>query len=191
LILAERFESAMVMAAQLHRRQTRKDKNVPYIAHLMAVASLVLEYGGNEDQAIAALLHDAVEDQGGRPTLALIRDRFGDEVAEMAAGCTESLEHPRPPWRERKQAYITSIASHSAQTRLVSCADKLHNARATLKDFREADEAIWGRFDGGRADTLWYYASLADAFHDAGRAPIIDELRRTVDELVSLSARNK
>ena len=168
--------------------QTRKDKRVPYLSHLMATASLVLEYGGNEDHAVAAMLHDAVEDQGGPPTLELIRDRFGSHVAAIVAECTDSLEDPKPRSRERKQNYLDLIPRMSAGARLVSCADKLHNARSTLKDFRDAGGAIWERFDDGRDHTLWYYAALADAFHSAGRSQITDEFRRVVDEILSLSA---
>ena len=188
--LTARFESAMVMAAQLHAGQTRKDNKVPYLSHLMAVASLVLDYGGDEDQAIAALLHDTVEDQGGPPTLDPIRGRFGDQVAGLVAGCTESLDTPKPSSLERKRIYLRSIPGKSAKTRFVSCADKLHNARSTVKDFRDVGDAIWARFNVGREDTLWYYTSLADAFHDADPSPITDELKRVVHELVSLSAEN-
>ncbi len=186
--LTERFTYALSLACQLHRHQSRKGTQIPYVAHLLAVASIALEHGASEDEAIAAVLHDAVEDQGGPPTLARIRREFGDGVADIVEGCTDTDVVPKPPWRARKEEYIAKIASKSKATRLVSAADKLHNARAILADYRTQGEALWSRFNGGREGTLWYYRALADAFAAAERSALVDELDRVVRELEALAA---
>jgi (p)ppGpp synthase/HD superfamily hydrolase len=193
MALSARFEEAFVYAAQLHATQVRKGSQVPYIAHLMAVASLALEHGADEDEAIAALLHDAVEDQGGPPTLAAIRQRFGDRVAEIVSGCTDADSHPKPPWRERKETFIRHLPLASRSIRLVAACDKLHNARAILLDYRVIGEAVWNRFAGKKEGTLWYYRTLLDVFKADARdglipAPLIDELERVVVALEALSA---
>jgi GTP pyrophosphokinase len=186
--LGARFEEALAYAARLHTAQVRKGSDIPYIAHLLAVASLVLEHGAGEDEAIAALLHDAVEDQGGRTTLEEIRRRFGDAVAEIVAGCTDADVTPKPPWRPRKEAYVAHIHTAPPGVRLVSAADKLHNARAVLADYRELGEALWPRFKGGKEGTLWYYRALVEAYRVAGGSPLVDELDRVVSELERLAA---
>jgi GTP pyrophosphokinase len=183
-ILGARFERALVLAAQLHQQQTRKGTSIPYVSHLLAVASLVIENGGDEDCAIAALLHDAVEDQGGRATLERIRAEFGDRVAKLVEACTDAEVTPKPPWRARKEQYIAHLAEASDAARLISAADKLHNARAILADHRELGDALWERFNGGREGTLWYYQALVAAFVAKGRNRVVDELERTVTELV-------
>jgi GTP pyrophosphokinase len=183
-ILGARFERALVLAAQLHQQQTRKGTSIPYVSHLLAVASLVIENGGDEDCAIAALLHDAVEDQGGRATLERIRAEFGERVAELVEACTDAEVTPKPPWRARKEQYIAHLAEASDAARLISAADKLHNARAILADYRELGDALWERFAGGREGTLWYYQALVAAFVASGRNRVVDELERTVTELV-------
>jgi (p)ppGpp synthase/HD superfamily hydrolase len=185
--LTSRFENALVFAAQLHARQNRKGTNIPYIAHLMSVASLVLENGADEDTAIAALLHDAIEDQGGARTREEIRRRFGDRVTAIVDGCTDAEVVPKPPWRARKEAYIAHIARADAATRLVSAADKLHNARAILADYRTLGEALWKRFNGGKEGTLWYYRALSNAFRQAGPTPLTEELDRVVREIERLA----
>ncbi len=182
-LLSPRFERALVLANRLHARQKRKRTEVPYIAHLMTVAGLVLEAGGDEDMAIAALLHDAVEDQGGKPTLRMIGQQFGKRVADIVAGCTDSDTIPKPPWRERKERYIAHLRHASPEVRLVSAADKLHNARCVLGDYRRLGEALWPRFSGRRDGTLWYYRALVDTFRAAGSNPVVDELGRVVAEL--------
>src|SRR5881227_3632367 len=143
--LSTRFEDALTFATRLHADQTRKGTSIPYISHLLAVTSIVLEQGGNEDEAIAALLHDAIEDQGGAPTREEIRRRFGDTVVAIVDGCTDTEVMPKPPWRERKEAYIAHIREASTAVRLVSAADKLHNARAVLADYRVLGDALWQR----------------------------------------------
>jgi GTP pyrophosphokinase len=186
--LTERFTYALSLACQLHRHQSRKGTQIPYVAHLLAVASIALEHGASEDEAIAAVLHDAVEDQGGPPTLARIRREFGDAVADIVDGCTDTDAVPKPPWRARKEEYVAKIASKSKATRLVSAADKLHNARAILADYRTQGEALWSRFNGGREGTLWYYRALTDAFMAAERTALVAELDRVVRELEALAA---
>jgi (p)ppGpp synthase/HD superfamily hydrolase len=188
MTLTARFEEALVLAVRLHAGQTRKGTDTPYISHLLAVTGIVLEHGASEDEAIAALLHDAAEDAGGRETLEKIRDRFGETVAEIVAGCTDSWTIPRPPWRGRKEAYIAHLRGASASVRLVSAADKLHNARAILADYRTLGEEVWGRFNGGREGTLWYYRSLVGVLRDTGPPPIVEELDRVVSELERLAA---
>src|SRR5918911_197645 len=157
MILSERFNEAFLYASQLHAEQTRKGTTIPYIAHLMAVTAIVLENGGNEDEAIAALLHDSIEDQGGEATRQEIRRRFGETVVEIVNGCTDAEVIPKPPWRARKEAYIAHLIHASPSVRLVSAADKLHNARAILADYRVLGESLWKRFNGGKEGTLWYY----------------------------------
>lgn len=192
-LLTGRYEEAFGLAARLHANQVRKGTTIPYLSHLMAVSSLVLENGGSEDEAIAALLHDAVEDQGGQPTLAEIRRRFGQTVADIVEGCSDTDVLPKPPWRERKQAYIAHIATVPASVRLVSAADKLHNARAILDDYRNLGEAVWSRFSAGPAEILWYYQSMVAAYRQADPAPnrLVAELDRTVQELAALMSSNR
>lgn len=162
-----RFSAAMVFAAELHAEQFRKGTDIPYISHLIAVASLVLEHGGSLTEATAALLHDSVEDQaehypGGAAALrAAIQERFGLAVLEIVNGCTDADTYPKPPWRERKQRYIAHLSDTSPSVRLVSCADKLHNARSILTDLRTVGEEVFERFNAGRDGTLWYYNELA------------------------------
>lgn len=189
-LLTPRFQEALVYATELHATQVRKGSDTPYISHLIGVASIVLEHGGNEDEAIAALLHDAVEDQGGAPTLAVIRKRFGDVVADIVDGCTDADVTPKPPWKERKQAYIDHIPHASTSIRLVSAADKLYNARAILEDYLEIGDEVFKRFKPGKEGTLWYYRELVKAFRKAGsETRLIRELDRTVTELESVTAK--
>jgi GTP pyrophosphokinase len=170
-------------AVRLHASQIRKGSGVPYVSHLMAVASIVLEYGADEDETIAALLHDAIEDQGGSEAREEIRRRFGDRVVEIVDGCTDADTKPKPPWRDRKEAYIAHIKDASPSVRLVSAADKLSNARAILKDYRSLGDQLWERFKGGKEGTLWYYRSLSDVFLRFYPSPLADELNRVVIEI--------
>jgi GTP pyrophosphokinase len=185
-MLSERFADSITFAANLHANQKRKGTDIPYIAHLLGVASLALEHGANEEEAIAALLHDAIEDQGGAATREEIRRRFGDTVTEIVDGCTDADTTPKPPWLQRKQAYIAHIPTASASVRLVSSADKLHNARSLLNDYRLVGDSLWNRFKGGKEGTLWYYRALVEAFRKAGSTPLVDELDRVVCELEHL-----
>jgi (p)ppGpp synthase/HD superfamily hydrolase len=188
VVLTERFEKALLYAARLHATQVRKGSGVPYISHLMAVAALALEYGGGEDEAIAALLHDAVEDQGGEPTRAEILQRFGPRVTAIVDGCTDTDQSPKPPWRARKEAYIAHVRTASASVRLVSACDKLHNARSLAADYRTRGKALWSWFQGGRDGTLWYYRALVGAFESNGKTALIEELNRAVHELERLAS---
>jgi (p)ppGpp synthase/HD superfamily hydrolase len=185
--LGPRFLRAFLFAAEKHSAQTRKASTIPYIAHLIGVASLVLEAGGNEDLAISALLHDVVEDCGGAPMLKEVRRRFGARVAKVVDGCTDADTYPKPPWRERKETYIAHLKKADAGTRLVSAADKLNNVRSILSDYREIGESVWSRFNGGREGTLWYYRTLRDIFlrHKPNR--ITRDLELAVNELESLA----
>ena len=187
------FEAALAFATRLHARQVRKQTDIPYISHLIGVAGLVLEYGGDRDEAIAALLHDAIEDQaagyaGGATRLrADIRARFGDKVVCIVEGCTDAETVPKPPWKQRKQDYINRVSEVDDSTRLVSCADKLHNARAIVSDLRVLGDALFDRFGGGKEGTLWYYRSLANTFLDLGNRRMAQELDRTVQEMERLA----
>jgi (p)ppGpp synthase/HD superfamily hydrolase len=191
--LSPRFNEALGYAATLHREQARKQTQIPYISHLLAVASIVLENGGTEDQAIAALLHDAIEDQGADKGEE-IRAKFGEAVYAIVQGCTDaevSKGDAKPPWRQRKETYIVHVRKAPPSVRLVSAADKLHNARAILADYRDLGESLWGRFNGKKDGTLWYYRELAKAFRHGeqtdGLRRIVDELERVVLELETLS----
>ena len=181
--LGARFERALVFATQKHAGQHRKGTTVPYVAHLLGVASLVLEAGGDQDLAIAALLHDVVEDCGGAPMLKEIRRRFGKRVAYVVEGCTDSDLTPKPPWLERKKAYIAHLRTADSDTRLVSAADKLYNVRSIVAAYREIGEKVWERFLGKRDGTLWYYRALLDEFKRKQATPLIRELERAVIEL--------
>lgn len=190
-VLSAKFDEALAFAVDLHREQPRKGTGVPYVSHLLSVAALVLEHGGSEEQAIAALLHDAVEDQGGKPRAVEIRARFGDLVADIVDGCTDTDVSPKPPWRLRKEAYVARVRSEPAHVRLVSAADKLHNARTMVTDLRVHGPELWKRFNAGRDETLWYLESLVEAFREGGTMPIVEELARTVAELRAVSSNGR
>jgi (p)ppGpp synthase/HD superfamily hydrolase len=181
--LGPRFERALVFATRKHAGQHRKGTAVPYVAHLLSVAGLVLEAGGDEDLAIAALLHDVVEDCGGAPMLKEIRRRFGKRVAHVVDGCTDTDLDPKPPWLQRKKDYIAHLRTADADTRLVSAADKLHNVRSIVATYREIGARVWERFHGKRDGTLWYYRALLDEFKHKKSSPLIRELERAVIEL--------
>ncbi len=181
--LSHRFIEALAYAAGLHAGQRRKISGAPYAAHLLSVAATVLEHGGGEDEAIAALLHDAVEDQGGLATRAIIAERFGEQVARIVDGCSDCHTAPKPPWRERKERYITHMRQAASSVRLIAAADKLHNARSLLADHRRLGDAMWQHFRGGRDGTLWYYRAVVDALRASDERPIVDELARAVAEL--------
>lgn len=183
MTLSARFEEALIFATRLHAGQTRKGTQIPYISHLLAVTGIVLEHGADEDEAIAALLHDAVEDQGGRATLEEIRDRFGDRVAEIVTGCTDSWTMPKPPWRPRKEAYLARLRQASSSVRLVATADKLHNARTILSDYRVLGESLWSRFTGGKEGTLWFHRALVEVLEEAGPSLLAQELGQVVLEI--------
>jgi (p)ppGpp synthase/HD superfamily hydrolase len=184
-VLGERFEDALAFAARIHRSQLRKGGEIPYVGHLLGVCSLVIEDGGSEDDAIAALLHDAVEDQGGDAMLAEIRDRFGAAVADIVLACSDTTETPKPPWRARKEAYLAHLDDAPISVLRVSLADKLYNARAILSDYELEGERVWQRFNrrAGRDGQLWYYDELATRFSELYPSPMAIELREVVNEL--------
>ena len=187
--LGPRFLRAFQFAAEKHAGQTRKASTIPYIAHLMSVASLVLEAGGDEDLAVAALLHDVVEDCGGAPMLKEVQRRFGKRVAHIVDGCTDFDTDPKPPWRERKENYLRHLKTADVGTRLVSAADKLNNIRSILTDYREVGESVWARFNGGREGTLWYYRALRDEFRRHKSSRLTRDYELAVRELEALTER--
>ncbi|MBA2246239.1 MAG: HD domain-containing protein [Gemmatimonadetes bacterium] len=185
--LTPRFEEALSYAAELHRTQTRKGSSIPYIAHLMSVAALVLEDGGDEEEAIAALLHDALEDHPDKTSREEIRRRFGERVAAIVEHCTDTPPKwsggLKPPWRGRKETYLRQIRCAPESSR-VALADKLHNARSILRDHHEVGEQVWERFTASKEESLWFYRELVRAFRDAGvTGYLIEALDRTVTEL--------
>lgn len=188
--LGHRFERALLLAAQLHRRQNRKGTTVPYMAHLLGVCSLVLEHGGGECDAIAALLHDAVEDQGGEPTFESIREQFGEEVAAVVGACTDAWTFPKAPWKQRKLEYLQRLPAESAGALLVSAADKLHNLRSIVTAYRAHGNLVWARFAQGREEQLWYFRSVATTLRSTGRVPpaLLDDLDRELATLDALTA---
>jgi (p)ppGpp synthase/HD superfamily hydrolase len=191
--LGPRLQRAFRYAAKWHAGQARKSTAVPYLSHLMAVTSLALEAGGDEEMAIAALLHDVVEDCGGMPRLREIKKMFGRRVARIVKGCTDTFVEPKPDWVERKKGYLEEVRHADAETRLVSASDKLHNVRTILTDYRNDGERIWVRFNGGKDGTLWYYRALSDEY---ARTPnrITRELEIAVAQLereVGWSARGR
>lgn len=185
--LGPRLQRAFRYAAKMHEGQTRKQTAVPYLSHLMAVTSLVLEAGGDEEMAIAALLHDVVEDCGGMPRLREVQRLFGPRVAKIVEGCTDSFVNPKLEWAVRKGDYLKRLKHHDAETRLVSACDKLHNVRTVIADYRHQGESIWQRFNGGRDGTLWYYRALSEEFSRKKGNRITRELAIAVAELQRLA----
>src|ERR1039458_9163300 len=181
--LGMRLQRAFRYGAQKHAGQARKGTAVPYLSHLMAVASLVLEAGGDEEMEMAALVQYVVEDCGGMPRLREIRKQFGPRVAKIVEGCTDSFGEPKPEWMERKKDYLREVKHADAETRLVSASDKLHNVRTILSDYRQHGEAIWTRVSGKKEGTLWYYRVLSDEYQRRSPNRITRELEIAVAEL--------
>ena len=189
--LTGRFETALTYAAQAHAGHRRKGTTIPYISHPLAVAALVMESGGDEDEIIAALLHDTAEDAGGEDRLADIRVRFGERVADIVDGCSDAYGQAgsgveKPDWLVRKEQHLEHLEQASRSVLLVSAADKLHNARAVLGDYRTMGERLWSRFNGGREGTLWYYRRVTDLLIERFPSPLTEDLKRTVEELEAL-----
>jgi (p)ppGpp synthase/HD superfamily hydrolase len=190
-VLGPRFASALSFAAQLHATQLRKGRRVSYVSHLLAVTALAIEYGANEDEAIAAVLHDSIEDQGQHHTKRRIGELFGSAVQQIVIECSDTEEDPKPPWRDRKTRYHAHVRTASASARLISMCDKLHNARSLISDLRDrTPEQVWTHFSAGRDETLWNFRELVRAYRQASasapdpRLPsLLEELARTVDEL--------
>jgi (p)ppGpp synthase/HD superfamily hydrolase len=181
--LTPRFDAAFLLASELHRTQMRKSSMIPYLSHLMAVSALVLENGGTEDEAIAGLLHDAVEDQGGQSTLERIRAEFGRDVAEMVRALSDTDQTPKPPWRARKERYLDDLEDASLSVLRISAADKLHNVRSMVRDYRAFGEELWNRFSAPASDQIWYYRALAEVFRRRLGGPLASDLSRSVSDL--------
>ena len=186
--LSRRFTDAAAWAAELHAGQTRKGTATPYLAHLLGVVALALEHGADEDEAIAALLHDAPEDQGGRETLAEVERRFGSRVAGIVDGCTDTYQDPKPPWRERKERHLAHLRTADASVRLVMACDKVHNLRAVVRDYRTEGEALWQRFrTRSGPDVIWYYREALAVLGGEGAEerirPLLHDLERELDAL--------
>ena len=176
--LSQRFDDALHYAHEVHRTQTRKGNGSPYIGHLLGVASIVIDDGGSEDEAIGALLHDAAEDQGGRERLDEIRAKFGDSVARIVEDCTDSWETPKRPWIDRKREYVEHARSLAAPSLRVAAADKVHNAYAILRDLRNEGDQVWERFNAPADDVVEYYEDLVRAFRQSGGGKLVEELER-------------
>lgn len=188
--LTSRYKEALVYCAVLHAGQTRKGKNTPYVAHLLSVSALVLETGGDEDEAIAGLLHDSLEDQPDKTSAEEIERRFGGRVLELIRSCTDTPPDYRggskPSWRQRKEAYLAHLLQAGEGALRVALADKLHNARELLADYRLIGEDVWERFNAKKEDQLWFYKSLVAAFklkQVGAFGQQLNELERAVDEL--------
>jgi (p)ppGpp synthase/HD superfamily hydrolase len=189
MAFSRRFDEAFELAHELHRTQVRKGTRVPYISHLMAVCALVIENGGTEDQAIAALLHDAVEDQGGESTARRILERFGPEVHRLVMALSDSTAadpSQKAPYRERKESYLEHLKDADGAVLLVSAADKLHNARTIVADLGRDGAAVWELFKGKRDGSLWYYESLVEIFGTRFASPLVEELQKTMAEMKAL-----
>lgn len=192
--LSERFDEALLFAARLHREQLRKGSRVPYMSHRMSVSALVMEHGGTEDQAIAALLHDAVEDapagQGGA-VLAEIRERFGEAVADIVRACSDGLDadgNRSGTWAERKRPYVAGLADKPLDALLVTAADKTHNGLCIAADVRRYGQDFWSTFNASRDELLWYYTSVeATVGERLPGSSIADALDRAVNELAGAS----
>lgn len=184
-LYSEHFLRALKVAARLHATQRRKGSGVPYISHLLGTCAIALEYGADEDEAIAALLHDAIEDVQPTDMARRAVAEFGPRVLAIVEACSDADTHPKPPWRERKERYIAHLAEADASVLLVSAADKLHNARSILADLRRSGADIWSRFKAGRDESIWYHQAVTDAIaaNPAHNAELVAELRRTVEEL--------
>lgn len=187
-MLGPRFDDALAYASRLHREQTRKHSAIPYIAHLLAVCGLVLEHGGDETQAIAALLHDGPEDQGGELTLADIRRVFGDDVGDLVAACSEPLHHGKAAWQERKDAFLDHLATVTPRALLIITADKVHNARSIVADHAVIGGDIFNRFNGGVAGTKWYYRQLSRVLGNRAPAALAAELADLAERIDGLAA---
>ena len=185
-----RLIEALGVAARLHARQLRKGTDIPYLSHLLGTCSIALEYGTDEDEAIAALLHDAIEDVQPTEEARAAVAEFGERVLHIVEGCTDSDSHPKPPWQARKQAYVAHVREADASVLLVSAADKLHNARSVVADLRRYGPSTWERFNGGRDGSLWYYRALVDAFcaNPVHRPDLVEELDRVVREMEALAS---
>ena len=189
--LTFKFKTALAYASSIHGGKLRKKTRIPDIGHILGVTAIALEYGANEAEAIAALLHDAVEDAGGKKRLRDIRNKFGPKVAGIVEGCTDSMAEAKPPWLERKKRYVAHVRKASISTKLVSAADKLQNVRSLLRNYREDGNRLWQRYASGKNGALWYYRALVRAFAGKRIKPLVQELDRVVSELEKLANRGR
>lgn len=187
-LYSDRFLLALDVAARMHAAQRRKGTDTPYVSHLMGTCAIALEYGADEDEAIAALLHDAIEDVQPTEDARAAVAYFGTRVLAIVEGCTDADTHPKPAWRQRKERYHAHLGQADASVLLVSAADKVHNARTLVADLRRQGERVWERFNAGRDDTIWNYRSLVAAYraNPAHDRHLVDELERVVDELEAI-----
>ncbi len=181
--LGNRFEMAIEMALRLHKSLVRKTREIPYLAHLLAVTALVLQDGGSEDEAIAALLHDAPEDQGGIETLTLIQEKFGKNVFQIVEACSDTFDVPKPEWRPRKEAHLEEVKKASSSVHRVIAADKLHNARSLLRDLKEYGNLLWEKFNGGKEGSIWYLQSMHEILTEKHPGYLTDELGKVLKEI--------
>ena len=189
-VLGDDFADAVRYASELHRDQRRKDTNIPYVAHLLGAASLVLDQGGDQDEAIAALLHDALEDQGDQTSEDEIRQQFGGKVARIVVACSDFIgDGEKPDWQTRKERYLAHLDEQPTDVLRVSLADKLHNARAIVADLRVSGDSVWNRFTGDPGQQAWYYSSLLEVFRRRHDSPLVEELAAVVAELVQRAER--
>ncbi|MBT3239913.1 MAG: HD domain-containing protein [Chloroflexi bacterium] len=174
---------AIEMALRLHKSLVRKTREIPYLAHLLAVTALVLQDGGSEDEAIAALLHDAPEDQGGIETLTLIQEKFGKNVFQIVEACSDTFDVPKPEWRPRKEAHLEEVKKASSSVHRVIAADKLHNARSLLRDLKEYGNLLWEKFNGGKEGSIWYLQSMHEILTEKHPGYLTDELGKVLKEI--------
>ena len=183
-MLTSRFALALSFANAIHNKQVRNVTGVPYVSHLMSVSASVLEYGGGETEAVAALLHDSAEDCGGKPMLEMVRAMFGDDVATIVESCTDTFSDPKPEWKPRKEIYIAHLHGASSGAKLVAGCDKLHNLNTTIKDLRKNPSAVyWDHFNAGAAEQLWYFSACANALADS---PVGNDLQQSCLEFESI-----
>jgi GTP pyrophosphokinase len=178
--VSQRVREAIQLALELHAGQTRKGGAAPYVFHPLAVAGLVADAGADEDTIVAAILHDAVEDAGGPATRERIARQFGERVAGFVDACSDTDQTDKPPWRQRKEAFVARMRSAAPEVRAIVAADKLHNARSLTRALRAQGNALWGNFRGGRDGSLWYYAAVTEALGDGWQHPLLEELREVV-----------
>lgn len=181
--MSTRYLKALTYAHELHIDQKRKGTNIPYISHLMHVSAYVLEFGGDEDQAIAALLHDSIEDQGERTSFTIIRNIFGEEVERIVMACTDAETFPKPPWEERKRMYLNALEAKDNRVKLVVACDKLHNAQSIVRDVTLLGPQVWSRFNADKKKIHWYYAEIARNLHSLGDSPALALLKAEVDKM--------
>ena len=189
--LTTKFKRAFAYAASIHGGKLRKKTRIPDLGHVLGVTAIALEYGADETEAIAALLHDAVEDAGGKKRLLDIQRKFGPKVAKIVEGCTDSLAERKPPWLERKKKYVAHVRSAPIPTKLVSAADKLQNVRSLLRNYHEEGDQLWRRYASGKEGALWYYRALVRAFTGKRIKPLVREIDRALAELEKLANRGR